>query len=171
MCYFLYLASPLTLSEVRSMLPPGLTADLAPSHRSALTRLVPKAQTVAQLRVGSCSCDLFRTRQANPIEDERELRSRYSRLKIPRAEVIKALERHRRGPVSRPVPSTGWADAIAAFVVEHARNAGPALYLLEFSHVQADATAGPATPVARSVSEVRQQRDRWLIEGSPTIVG
>ena len=30
MCYFLYVASPLTLSEVRSMLPAGLAADALP---------------------------------------------------------------------------------------------------------------------------------------------
>ena len=171
MCYFLYIASPLTLSEVRSMLPPGLTADLAPSHRAALHRLLPSARTVAQLLVGACSCDLFRARLPDPIEDERELRSRYGRAKIPRGEIIKALERHRRGPLPRPAPAGGWAEALAAFVIEHARNAGPTLYQLEFTNPAGGAGAEKiAAPVARSVAEVRGHPDRWLMEGAPTIV-
>src|ERR671915_2227066 len=116
MCYFLYIASPLTLSEVRSMLPPGLVADLAPpQHRTALQQLHPSARTVARLLVGACSCDLVRPRQADPIEDERELRTRYQRAKLPRTEIIKALERHRRGPARRQEPPNGWAAALAAF--------------------------------------------------------
>jgi hypothetical protein len=171
MCYFLYIASPLTLSEVRSMLPPGLTADLAPSRRTALQRLLPSARTVAQLLVGACSCDLFRARLADPIEDERELRSRYGRAKVPRGEIIKALERHRRGPLPRPTPVGGWLEALAAFVIEHARNAGPTLYQLEFTLPAGGAgTEKLAAPVASSVAEVRRHPDRWLVEGTPTIV-
>jgi hypothetical protein len=171
MCYFLYIASPLTLSEVRSMLPAGLGADLAPSHRAALQRLHPTARTVAQLLVGACSCDLFRPRQADPIEDERELRSRYSRLKVPRNEIIRALERHRRGPLPRSAPAGGWPRALAGFVAEHARNAGPTLYLLEFrSDTASLGISGLDQPVARSVSDVRQQPDGWLIEGKPSVV-
>src|SRR5688572_30083508 len=108
MCYFLYIASPLTLSEVRSMLPLGLSADLAPEHRALLHRLHPTARTIAQLVVGACSCDLVRQRRADPIEDERELRARYQRAKVPRTEIIRKLERHRRGPIPRPTPSPGW---------------------------------------------------------------
>jgi len=171
MCYFLYIASPLTLSEVRSMLPAGLTADLAPTSRAAIHRLHPPARTVAQLLVGACSCDLFRARQTNSIEDERELRSRYSRMKLPRSEVIEALERHRRGP-PRPPPAGGWSEALAGFVIEHARNAGQTLYLLDFAPQPAGVGAGEwGEPEARSVSEVRLQRDRWLVEGKPVIVG
>ena len=171
MCYFLYIASPLTLSEVRSMLPPGLTADLAPDYRTVLHRLHPSAKTVAQLLVGACSCDLFRARLPDPIEDERELRGRYGQGKVPRVEIIKALERHRRGPLPRPAPAGGWTDALAAFVIEHARNAGPTLYLLEFTHHLAGVGAGKlATPVARSVAEVRRHPDRWLVEGTPIVV-
>jgi len=40
MCFFLNIASPLTLSEIRSMLPSGLTADLAPAaERARLSRV------------------------------------------------------------------------------------------------------------------------------------
>jgi hypothetical protein len=171
MCYFLYIASPLTLSEVRSMLPAGLTADLAPSHRTVLHHLHPSAKTVAQLLVGACSCDLVRARLPDPIEDERELRSRYGRAKVRRAEIIQALDRHRRGPLPRTAPTSGWPEALAAFVIEHARNAGPTLYLLEFTHHSARVgTHQLAAPVTRSVAEVRQHPDRWLVEGTPTIV-
>src|SRR5918998_575688 len=133
MCFFLYMASPLTLSEIRSMLPAGLTAHLAPATpRAALQRLHPPARTVAELLVGACSCDLVRPRLTDPITDERELRARYQRAKLPRAEIIKELERHRRGPTRRQEPPNGWAAALKAFAIEHARNAGPTFYLLHF---------------------------------------
>jgi hypothetical protein len=171
MCYFLYLASPLTLSEIRSMLPSGLCADLAPSHRTILHQLHPTSRTVAQLLVGACSCDLIRPRQINPIDDERELRARYSRAKVPRAEIIRALERHRRGPLPRPVPAFGWPQALVGFVAEHARNAGPTLYLLEFTaHPRRIMPAVEHAPVSRSLDEVRASPEGWLIEGTPIVV-
>ena len=172
MCFFLYIASPLTLSEIRSMLPPGLVADLAPSgQRTALQRIHPTARTVAQLLVGACSCDLVRARRDDPIEDERELRARYQQEKLSRAEIIQELERHRRGPLPRPRPSTGWADSLAGFAVEHARNAGPTLYLLLFG-VRGHKLEQPAQPPALcSPTQVRQQPVGWLTEGRPVIVG
>ena len=52
-CYHLRIASPLTLSEVRSMLPDGITADALPSTELTGFRvLLPTAQTAAHLRVG-----------------------------------------------------------------------------------------------------------------------
>jgi hypothetical protein len=153
------------------MLPPGLSAELAPGHRAALHQLHPTARTVAQLLVGACSCDLVRRRQANPIDDERELRARYHRAKVPRAEIINALERHRRGPLPRPMAPTGWPEALVAFVAEHARNAGATLYLLEFTaHPQRTTSAVKHDPVIRSLEEVRSHPEGWLIEGTPIIV-
>ena len=169
MCYFLYIASPLTLSEVRSMLPAGLNADLAPTHRAALNRLHPAARTVAKLVIGACSCDLFRPRQADPIEDERELRSRYSRAKVSRSQMIKALERHRRGALYPTGASRGWSEALAGFVVEHARNAGPTLYLLEFAHEESGGKHAE-TALPCSLADVRRHHARWLTEGKPTLV-
>jgi hypothetical protein len=169
MCYFLYIASPLTLSEIRSMLPAGLTADLAPSsQRTALQRLHPPAKTVAQLLIGSCSCDLIRDRLRDPIADERELRSRYREHKLSRNEIIKELERHRRGPTPRPKSSSEWAEALAGFVVEHARNAGPTLYLLDFSH-RSDRAATLSDPISWSAREIGRTA-LWLQEGRPVIV-
>jgi hypothetical protein len=171
-CYFLYIASPLTLSEIRSMLPPGLTADLAPAaQRAALQRIHPSARTVAQLLVGACSCDLVRPRLDNPIDDERELRARYQGWKLPRSEIIRELERHRRGPLPRPRPSRGWPEALADFVVEHARNAGPTLYLLDFGpHLPRTRQQTNATPLSRSVEDVRARAGPWLVEGKPVLV-
>jgi hypothetical protein len=171
-CYFLYIASPLTLSEIRSMLPAGLTADLAPSlHRTTLQRLHPAAKTVAQLLIGSCSCDLVRDRLSDPIADERELRSRYREHKLSRNEIIKELERHRRRPTPRPKSSMEWADALAGFVGEHARNAGPTLYLLDFGpHSRETHPTSTADPVACSVREIRVSGSPWLIEGRPVLV-
>jgi hypothetical protein len=172
MCYFLYIASPLTLSEIRAMLPEGLTADAAsPAQRAALQRVHPKARTVALLLVGACSCDLVRPRLDNPIEDERDLRARYQGRKLSRAEIIRELERHRRGPLPRPLPESGWAEALAGFVVEHARNAGSTLYLLDFGPHPPDTEGGiNAAPLDCSVDQVRQGRTPWLVEGRPVLV-
>jgi hypothetical protein len=170
MCFFLTIASPLTLSEIRSMLPSGLTADLAPSaERARLTRLHPSARTVAQLLVGACSCDLVRTRQESSLDDEREHRGRYQRRRLSRTQIIGELERHRRGPVPRPEPAHGWRSALAGFVAEHARNAGPTLYLLEFLP-PVNSSGSAAAPVRRSVAEVRGAIDTWLREGEPVVV-
>ncbi|HEX6435371.1 MAG TPA: hypothetical protein VFZ87_14075 [Gemmatimonadales bacterium] len=171
MCFFLYIASPLTLSEIRSMLPAGLTADLAPSGaRAALQRLHPPARTVAELLVGACSCDLVRPRLADTVADERELRARYQRAKLPRAQIIQELERHRRGSERRQVPPEGWAAAVAAFAIEHARNAGPTLYLLHFGPRSVEVDWLTAAPTIRSVQEVRQQSAPWLTEGHPVVI-
>jgi hypothetical protein len=171
MCYFLYIASPLTLSEIRSMLPPGLCADLAPSHRTALHRIFASSRTVAQLLIGACSCDLIRARLPDPIEDERELRARYRREKVPRGEVIQALERHRRGAHPQPAATSSWPEALVGFVAEHARNAGTTLYYLEFTaHPQRTVTAISPSRVSRSVEQVRSNIGGWLSENTPTIV-
>jgi hypothetical protein len=171
LCYFLSIASPLTLSEIRSMLPSGLTADLAPStQRASLMRLHPAARTVAHLLVGSCSCDLVRPRLSNAIEDEREHRGRYHRGGLSRVAIIRELERHRRGPVPRPAPPFGWESALTGFVAEHARNAGPTLYLLDFVPHDRGARASPVPPIHRSAEAVRAGPAAWLKEGQPTIV-
>ena len=152
------------------MLPAGLTADLSPTGtRAALQQLHPPARTVAQLLVGACSCDLVRPRLAQSIDDERELRARYQRAKLPRAEIIKELERHRRGPVRRQEPPEGWAAALAAFAAEHARNAGPTLYLLQFGSGNIEPIAPGVAPEVRTVSDVRQSKT-WLPEGRPVVV-
>jgi hypothetical protein len=169
MCYFLYIASPLTLSEVRSMLPSRAVADLAGfADQQALKSMHPDAQTVALMLTGRCSCDLVRPRQVDAREDERHLRERYRQLGVSRDVIITALERHRRGAGLRTPPG-GWPLALAKFVAEHARNAGPTLYHLAFS--PAGAPLGPIGSLRNvGVSKVLAEPEGWLSEGSPALV-
>ena len=168
MCYFLTIASPLTLSEVRSMLPAGLSAQpVEPAGTTAARRLLPGAQTVAALLVGACSCDLVRGRDVVARDDERHLRARLGVLRVPRDEMIRRLERHRRRtglPAAAP-----WPPRLAAFVAEHARNAGPTLYALGFGDGPPPMPADPA-PVRRTVAEVRARPGGWLEEDRPVLV-
>jgi len=172
MCYFLFLASPLTLSEVRSMLPPGLTADLLPlPDQRAFRRLAPDAQTAARLIHGACSCDLVVERRPVSREDEAALRQRYRSQGLNREATIRALENHRRALEERVRPEGHWPKALAEFVVEHARNAGPTLYLLRFSPDGALGALDPATPSAAiDVGTVRAAPGSWLREDVPTMV-
>jgi hypothetical protein len=169
LCYFLYLATPLTLSEVRSMVPRGMTAHVAePAEQQQLLELLPEARTVLRLLVGACSCDLVRLRQGESREDERHHRERYRRLGGSRPETIAALERHRRGAGIRP-PAGGWPRALADLVAEHARNAGPSLYLLRF--FPESPRAAPVTaPRPIALDLVLGGPDRWLTEGVPMLV-
>src|SRR3954464_8237224 len=130
MCYFLHLATPLTLSEVRSMLPPGMTADSAGTETRQLRQMSPAGSTIVRLLVGRCSCDLVRPRLPDSRADERHLRERYRALKHPRATIINSLEQHRGRRIASP--AAGWSESLALFVREHARNAGPSLYFLHF---------------------------------------
>ena len=151
------------------MLPPGLSADLAGlTDQQKLKAIHSTAQTVVRILVGRCSCDLVRPRLADPREDERHLRERYRKLGVTRSLMIQALERHRQGSglnpsaESRPV-------ALARFVAEHARNAGPTLYHLHFSP-----EATPLTSVGGvrevTVAKVVAEPEGWLLEGSPALV-
>jgi hypothetical protein len=169
LCYFISLATPLTLSEVRSMLPQGMTADVAErSEQEQLLALLPDARTVVRLLVGACSCDLVRHRHSDSREDERHHRERYRRLGGGRPAVIAALERHRRGAGIRPPPG-GWPRALADLVAEHARNAGPSIYLLRFLPEAPPESPPPATrPI--SLGLVVAAPDHWLAEGVPILV-
>ncbi len=150
------------------MLPPGMSADTLPAvDLTRLRAIFPTAQTAAHLRVGPCSCDLVRQRQPDSREDERHLRSRFSRLGLSRDRIIRELERHRRNPVAFQPPG-GWRAALAEFVAEHARNAGPTLYQLAFHPGAADSGADPV--LTRTVAEVRANPEQWLHEGPPVLV-
>jgi hypothetical protein len=169
LCYFISLATPLTLSEVRSMLPQGMTAHVAErSEQEQLLALLPEARTVVRLLVGACSCDLVRHRHSDWREDERHHRERYRRLGGGRPAVIAALERHRRGAGIRP-PHGGWPRALADLVAEHARNAGPSLYLLRFLP-EPSPPSPPAAARHLLLSLVLAAPDRWLEEGVPILV-
>ena len=153
------------------MLPAGLTAQ--PADRDVQQRiraLHPPAQTVVRLMVGACSCDLVRPRHELPREDERHHRERHRKAGSRREPLLAAIERHRRG-AAIPVPPGGWPRALAAFVAEHARNAGPTLYLLRF---MTDTAAEPAmsAPAARTirVADVVARPEHWLEEGGALTV-
>jgi hypothetical protein len=170
MCYFLRLASPLTLSEVRSMLPAGLSAGGGSTAELAWLRAVlPAAQTAVHLRVGGCACDLVRPRDPDQRTDERHLRERYFRMGLSRETIVAELERHRRQ--RPPAPQEGWSRTLAEFVAEHARNAGPTLYELRFGRL-ADATSPPDLTRATSLplDRVRSEPEGWLEEGRPITV-
>ena len=152
------------------MLPAGIIADPLPSAELAGVRtMLPSAQTVAHLRVGACSCDLVRPRLANTRDDERHLRARYKALGLSRERIVRELERHRRASPGIPEPEGGWRDSLAAFVAEHARNAGPTLFRLMF-HPATSEPATDAAPVRRAVSEIRARPEHWLEEGRPILV-
>ena len=171
MCFFLYLGSPLTLSEVRSMLPDGLVADLVtPAEQRAARSRHPDLQTVARIMHGACSCDLVVQRHAISREDEARLRDRYRRLGLTRDRTIRALENHRRALSRRRKPDGHWPAALAGFVAEHARNAGPSLYYLGFS---ADGTLTlPAGDdiTQLTAAEVKARPGTWLEEGKAFVV-
>ena len=153
------------------MLPAGATADSAPyPAQQTLKAMFPRARTVALVLVGGCSCDLVRARLPQAKDDERHLRGRYRSQGLSRDAMIAALERHRRGPrAQRP---DGWRQALAAFVSEHARNAGPTLYLLRFEPGESSGTpASLSAPVRNSPTMVRLHPDAWLAEGIPTLIG
>jgi hypothetical protein len=150
------------------MVPAGAVADLGSFAEQQTLRMIhPAAQTVARLLIGRCSCDFIRARLADEREDERHLRERYRRLEVPRSAMIEAIERHRRGAGVRP-PSGGWPGALAKFVAEHARNAGPTLYHLHFSPQASLAAPGNTRSV--SVAEVLSAPEGWLREASPALV-
>jgi len=153
------------------MLPAGLVAqpaDRADHHR--LLQRHPSATTVVQLIVGACSCDLVRHRHSDPRQDERHHRDRSRRAGGARGSLIAGLERHRRG-AQVPAPPGGWPPALAAFVAEHARNAGDTLYLLRFTLPDESPSLVPTAVRRMTAAEVVAQPDDWLLEQAPVIVG
>ena len=176
MCHALYIGSPLTLSEVRSMLPPGIAADLLPPADAAILRPhFSAAATFARLHVGTCSCAFFLAGGAagagRSRSDESELRRQWARMGLSRTGMIAALESHRRGSAARTATTAEWQQALASFVGEHARNAGPTLY---FRHLTTTGLAGrpPAGhgPVVLPLARVLADPAGWLDEDRLTIV-
>jgi hypothetical protein len=150
------------------MLPEGVVADLVspPLQRQWIGRF-PAARVVMTLRRGGCACALTGHRHPSPEEDERMLRTRYRQGGADRSRVIEALERHRRGPRG---PDPG-GSALAGFVAEHARNAGLALYFLDFSVESERMPPWPdAEPAVVTAAQVRQDPESWLPQQTPILV-
>jgi hypothetical protein len=152
------------------MLPRGLTAQPAERHvHRQLRALHPDAQTVASLLVGACSCDLVRPRHQIPREDERHHRERHRKAGGRREPLLEAIQRHRRG-AAVPVPAGGWSRALAAFVAEHARNAGPTLYLLRFATNASVEVPHDMPRRETRAALVAAQPHGWLEEGVALVV-
>lgn len=168
MCHFLYIATPLTLSELRSMLPAGLAADLVtPGESATLLHHFRRGRTVARLLAGACSCDLYLRRDPEGRSEEAELRRRYRALGLDREARIRALERHRRSGPELRTPAE-WSVQLAGFVAEHARNAGPTLFYREVSAGRLGEVA--EAPVPLSLAEVLEQPGSWLAEQQAVVV-
>ncbi|HEU4799274.1 MAG TPA: hypothetical protein VFS94_01455 [Gemmatimonadales bacterium] len=150
------------------MAPSGITIDLLPPAGGARLRaLLPEAQTAVRFLSGKCSCDFFLQRDPVAHREESELRRRWRKLGMNRQAILAATDRHRRAPALNREPEA-WQQSIAAFVAEHLRNAGPTLYLHQFSgdgHVH---PAADATEI--ELEKVRHNPVSWLPEGTPVIV-
>lgn len=162
MCWLLRVASPLTLSEVRAMLPAGLSAEARePAELRSFQRHLPDAVTAVALLHGACSCDLASPRPADPNDDDAELRRRYRAMKASRATTIRALERHALARGLRAYGVGHWPAALHRFVAEHARTAGPTLYHLAYV---ADPGDHLAVPRAETTAAVPAAHDHaWLL--------
>ena len=156
------------------MLPPGITADaLAPDDARALRRHFRPARTAARLLIGPCTCDLVLQRDPAHHTEEVALRARCAALGLSRAATIRALDASSAIPADEPVRSPAeWRRALAAFVAEHARNAGPSFYWLGFVPAgRRDPLPDASVPVELTAAEVTAAPDAWLAEDRPVIVG
>jgi len=153
------------------MLPAGVVADLVtPALSRQWLERFPAARTVVTLRQGACACGLARRRHPDPREDERRLRARYRQAGVGRDRVILALDRHRRAPHGAAGADRS-GEALATFVVEHARNAGLSLYFLDFSpDPERMPPWGDSAPPAIDAAQVRAHPDTWLPEQTPVLV-
>lgn len=169
MCYALYLASPLTLSEIRSMLPKEFGADLVdPASAKLLKKRHLDAQTGAVLLRGRCSCALVEDEAADGVW-EAELRKRYRDVKASREQIIHALDRHRALSGLRPLAAGLGVLHFKKFVAEHARNAGASLYYLKFGvEPFRPLTTVPAPAASERVVNLGED---WLREGEAVVVG
>ncbi len=172
MCHFVYVATPLTVSEVRSMLPVGLRADtLSTAEQRPFKKRHLDAYVVVRVLRGACSCDLVKERDPDRRADEADHRKRYRKMGCSRDQVITALELHRRALEERPRPRGHWMKGFADFVAEHARNAGTTLYYRQFSHESVSHVALPDDPpTTLTAAQVRANPEGWLPENTLVLV-
>jgi len=151
------------------MLVEGMSAQLVPSPaRERWLQQIRKARDAVEIVAGGCACDLVGRRLESVEKDERRLREAFRRRRIARSEAIRVLDRHRTRPPEGARPN---AADFGAFVAEHARNAGPALYYLQPSVGGPDSLSLPAgPPLSKRVSEVLADVRGWLAAEIPTSV-
>jgi hypothetical protein len=154
------------------MLPEGISADLLhPSLQRFFLDQYHPARTAVALSHGGCACDLAGRRRPDIAEDERELRAKYRASGASRSLTISALEAHRRRPERPIVPPGHWSAAFAAFVAEHARNAGPALFYLDFTPEVERQPPWPAGATGTVTAHtVREHPASWLPDSQPIVV-
>lgn len=152
------------------MLPAGVAAHAAPYGEQMLLReRLPGAQTVVELRRGACGCDFVIQRDPVNRTDETHIRERGIRAGIPRPRLAAMLENHRL-PERRVQPLAHWQDALAQFVAEHARNAGPSLYHRTFTPGPRQRSAPDDEPATVTVTQVRNAPGEWLKDDRLTLV-
>jgi hypothetical protein len=153
------------------MLPEGVVANLvSPAVQRQWTKRFPSARVVVTLRQGRCACGLAGQRHEDNKEEERRLRERYRRAGVGRSQVITALDRHRRAPQHLPELDRS-VQTLAGLVAEHARNAGPSLYFLDFSAESERMPPWPDTrPDTVTAAQVRANPGTWLPEQTPVLV-
>lgn len=152
------------------MLPAGLAAGaLAPDDERRFRRAYPPARTAARLLIGPCTCDLVLQRDPAKHSEEATLRARFAELRMSRDAIIRALDAHRgRTPPDSVETPEHWQRALARFVAEHARNAGPTVYWLHFSAAGACAPPPDPPPAAEiSVATVRAHPQAWFAGDHP----
>lgn len=152
------------------MLPAGVTGHAAPFGEQTLLREhLPGVQTMIELRRGPCGCDFFMQRDPAGRTDETRLRERGIRAGIPRREMAVIIETHRQS-AGRARPLEEWQRALAEFVAEHARNAGPSLYHRRFTPGGRKRASDPGDPARVPVSRVRAAPGEWLADDRLTLV-
>jgi hypothetical protein len=149
-----------------------MAAHLLPSlfHPLMLAQ-PPVVREALTLTVGGCACDPAGRRLPAPEDDERALRARYRSRKVARGLVLSALDAHRRRAPGIPRLPGAWPVAFAGFVAEHARNAGPARFYLDFTADPGHPPTPPSAPFRTvTVAEIRAQPDTWLRDEIPMLV-
>ena len=169
MCYQLVVASVLTLSEVRSMLPSGVHADaIGPGVQAPWRALLTGAQTAVVLRAGHCACGLLEHRFRAAHTDEAHLRERYRRLGATRTSS--------RAGDRAPSSKRGACPARASRMRWHASPRSmhatpvPSAWLLGFS-LHDEPPALPGTAPVREPPRRICRRPRWMAGRGPGDAG
>ncbi len=118
MCYFISVAVPERLAgQLAAALPRNLV--LHESRNASITHSLPDGFRLFVLRLGPCSCGLFReASERESIEQTRtRLRKKFEKRKWSNARIERAIESSVRSHKLDSVPA-GFADSVREFVAE-----------------------------------------------------